>query len=73
MSRASPDAHAPQVTVRTSAEPLSSERPEPPVSVHQARLALARTHAAAQAAATPRAASYDSVERKARIAMNLSW
>jgi len=47
-------------------------RPEPPVSVQEARLALARTSAAAQAAARPPAHS-DAIEKRAQVAMNLSW
>ena len=47
-------------------------RPEPPVSVQEARLALARTSAAAQAAARPPAHS-DAIEKRATVAMNLSW
>ncbi|KAA6420570.1 MAG: CDF membrane [Trebouxia sp. A1-2] len=46
-------------------------RPEPPVSVQEARLALARTSAAAQAAARPPAHS-DAIEKRAKVAMNLS-
>lgn len=72
MHRASPDAHAPGA-IRTAPEALHTDRPDPPVSVHQARLALARTHVAAQEAGTPRASDYERVERKARLAMNLSW
>ena len=55
---------------QTNSEP--SDRPEPLVSVHHARLALARTHAAAQEASHFRVSGLD-VERKAQIAMNLSW
>lgn len=47
-------------------------RPEPPVSVQEARLALARTSAAAQAAARPPPQN-DWTEKRAKIAMNLSW
>ncbi len=46
-------------------------RPEPPVSVQEARLALARTSAAAQAAARPPAHS-DAIEKRAKVAMNVS-
>ena len=69
------------ITTRPDASPAVSQdlrtqskdtRPEPPVSVAEARLALARTSAAAQAAAqTPRYS--DTVERRANLAMNLSW
>lgn len=51
----------------------TQQRPDPLVSVQQARLALARTHAAAQEAASPRADRTDAAERRGRIAMNLSW
>ncbi|KAL3131022.1 Photosystem II protein D1 [Trebouxia sp. C0009 RCD-2024] len=50
----------------------NNHRPEPPVSVQEARLALARTSAAAQAASRPPRHS-DVIERRASLAMNLSW
>ena len=51
---------------------LDDTRPEPPVSVQEARLALARTSAAALAASRPPRYS-DVIERRASLAMNLSW
>ena len=52
--------------------PKLDTRPVPPVSVQEARLALARSTAAAQAASQP-ARHSDVVERRASLAMNLSW
>ena len=72
MHKTSPDGRASAVTSGTRPDKAHPERPEPLVSVQSARLALARTHAAAQEAPSPRLRGFD-VERKARIAMNLSW
>ena len=72
MHRTSPDGRASAATPSTRSDNARPERPEPLVSVQSARLALARTHAAAQEALSPRLRGFD-VERKARIAMNLSW
>lgn len=52
--------------------PQIAPRPEPPVSIQEARLALARTSAASQAAARPPSQS-DAIERRATLAMNVSW
>lgn len=49
-----------------------ADRPQPPVSIQEARLALARTSAAAHDAARPPSYS-DAIERRATVAMNLSW
>lgn len=69
---ASPSAAGAAALPVATCTPDLAVRPEPPVSVQEARLALARTSAAAQAAARPPAHS-DAIEKRAKVAMNLSW
>ena len=65
-------ATSPVASAISRISPNLDVRPEPPVSVQEARLALARTSAAAQAASRPPRHS-DMLERRASLAMNLSW
>lgn len=65
-------ATSPATTQCSRISPKLDIRPVPPVSIQEARLALARSTAAAQAASQP-ARHSDVVERRAALAMNLSW
>ena len=65
-------ATSPAASPVSKISPNLDARPELPVSVQEARLALARTSAAALAASRPPRHS-DVLERRASLAMNLSW